>query len=322
MQWKDLPVVVTGASGFIGSHLVERLVAEGAQVTAVVHGDPQSRSGYLANKMLPGLRIVGGDLRDSDFMCRTLADHDTVFHLGAVTSVQYSFAHPAETLEVNALGTNHVCAAARAARVRRLIHASTGGSYGNAHGNQPITEEHALVASSPYVAGKIAADHIVHTYHLSYGLPVSTVRLFNAYGPRSGRFLIIPTIIQQFLKGPRIKLGDLTPTRPFIHVRDIVDAFVAVATSEAALGEVIHFGGPESVSMGDLVQRIAGLMACKPEIEQDLSRMRPVGSEIHRQSVDTSKAARLLGWSARIGLDDGLRETIDWIRAGGYAQQG
>jgi len=321
MQWKDLPVIVTGASGFIGSHLVERLIAEGAQVTAMVHGDPQFRSGYLANKDLPGLRVVGGDLRDADFVRRAVADHDTVFHLGAVTSVQYSFAHPTETLEVNVLGTNHVCSAARAAGVRCLIHASTGGSYGNAHGNQPITEAHPLVASSPYVAGKIGADHTVHTYHLSYGLPVATLRLFNAYGPRSGRFLIIPTIIQQFLKGPKIKLGDLTPTRPFIHVRDIVDAFVAVATSEAAVGEVIHFGGPESISMGELVQRIAGLMQLTPEIEQDLSRLRPVGSEIHRQSVDTSKAARLLGWSAHIGLDEGLRETIDWIRAGGYEQQ-
>lgn len=320
MAWKDLPVVVTGASGFIGSHLVERLAAEGARVTAMVHGDPQFRAGYLANKALPELRLVGGDLRDADFVRRTIADHDTVFHLGAVTSVQYSFAHAAETLEVNVLGTNHVCAAARAAGVRRLVHASTGGSYGNAHGGQPISEEHALVASSPYVAGKIGADHTVHTYHLSYGLPVATARLFNAYGPRSGRFLIIPTIIQQFLQGPRIALGDLTPTRPFIHVRDIVDAFVAMATTDAAVGEVIHFGGPESISMGEVVARIAALMGISPEIVQDPGRLRPQQSEIHRQSVDTSKALRVLGWQARIGLDEGLRETIDWIRAGGYAQ--
>lgn len=318
MDWKGRRVVVTGAGGFIGSHIVERAVSLGADVTGLVHGDPQFRAGYLGGKGLPGLKLAGGDLRDSDFVRRSLDGADTVFHLGAVTSVQYSFAHPGEALEVNTMGTHHVCAAARAAGARRLLHASTGGSYGNA--SEPITESHRMVASSPYVAGKIAADHVAETYHLSYGLPVATVRLFNAYGPRVGRFLIIPTIIQQFLKGPKIKLGDLTPTRPFLYIRDIVAAFFAMAEADTAQvdGQVIHFGGPESISMGELVERIAKIMEITPEIEQDPSRMRPKNSEIHRQSVDGSKAARVLGWEAKVGMEEGLRETIDWVRAGGY----
>jgi nucleoside-diphosphate-sugar epimerase len=153
------------------------------------------------------------------------------------------------------------------------------------------------------------------------GLPVATVRLFNAYGPRVGQLLIIPTIIQQFLNGPRIKLGDLTPTRPFLYIRDIVEAFFAMAEAEGVDGQVIHFGGPESISMGELVQRIAKLMDITPEIEQDPTRMRPKNSEIHRQSVDGAKAARVLGWTAKVGMDEGLAETIAWIRAGGYEKR-
>jgi len=318
MEWTARRVLVTGASGFIGSHLTERLAAAGAHVTAMVHGDPQYRAGYLANKALPGLQLLGGDLRDAEFVQRAVSGQDTVFHLGAVTSVQYSFSNPEEALGVNVLGTQHVCAAARAAGVRRVVHASTGGAYGNTQDGRPFTEDDPLVATSPYVAGKIGADHAALTYHASYGLPVCVARLFNAYGPRSGRFLIIPTIVQQFLQGPRIQLGDLRPTRPFIHVRDIVDALVAMAEADNVLGEVIHFGGPESISMGELVQRVAAIMGVVPEIEQDPTRLRPAQSEIHRQAVDTTKALRILGWKTRVTLDDGLRETIEWIRAGGY----
>lgn len=318
MDWNGRPVVVTGAGGFIGSHIVERLAGLGAQVTGVVRGEPQTHAGYLSGKQLPGLNIIGGDLRDCDFIHGAIAGADTVFHLGAVTSVQYSFKHPSETIEVNTMGTNNVCLAAKAAGARRMLHASTGGSYGNAHNGKPITEEHTMVASSPYVAGKIAADYTVQTHHLSYGLPVATVRLFNAYGPRVGRFLIIPSVIQQFLKGPHIKLGDLTPTRPFLYIDDIVDAFLAMAEADAVDGDVIHFGGPESISMAEVVDRIAKIIGVTPEIEQDPSRMRPKNSEIHRQSVDGSKAERMLAWKAKVGLTEGLQKTIDWVRAGGY----
>lgn len=321
MEWNGRRAVVTGAGGFIGSHLVERLASLGAQVTAMVHGDPPMHAGYLGNKALRTVALVGGDIRDSEFVHGAIAGADTVFHLGAVTSVQYSYKHPAETIEVNTMGTNHVCAAARAAGVRRVLHASTGGAYGNAAGGKPITEDHPMVASSPYVAGKIAADHVAQTYHLSFGLPVATVRLFNAYGPRVGQFLIIPTIIQQFLKGPHIKLGDLSPTRPFLYIADIVDAFLAMAEADGVDGDVVHFGGPESISMGELVERIAALMDVTPEIEQDPARMRPKNSEIHRQSVDGSKAERLLGWRAKVGMNAGLAETIAWVRAGGYEKR-
>jgi len=318
MEWQDRPVFITGAGGFIGSHLTERLLGLGARVRAMVHGDPQFHAGYLGANAHPNLELCGGDLRDADFVRRMAEGADTIFHLGAVTSVQYSFAHPGETIDTNTNGTVNVCNAARAARVRRLIHTSTGGSYGTAPAGEALTEAHPMVGTSPYTAGKIAADYVVQTYSLSYALPTTTVRLFNAYGPRVSRYLIIPTIIQQFLKGPTIKLGDLTPTRPFLYIDDIVAAFLAAAGTPGLEGETIHFGNAQDTSMGAVVEQIAALMQITPDIQQDPTRMRPKGSEIQRQTVDCAKARALLGWEARVGMEEGLRNTIDWIAAGGY----
>jgi nucleoside-diphosphate-sugar epimerase len=315
MNWQGRPVVVTGGGGFIGSHLVERLVSQGAEVTAMVHGDPLYRPGHLQGVAAPNLRLVGGDLRDGDTMRRTLAGADTVFHLGAVTSVSYSYQHPEETVQTNAMGTQHVCAAAREAGVRRLVHTSTAGVYGDAQNDQPIAEHHRVMGCNPYTAGKLAGDFIAQSYYLSYDLPVCTVRLFNVFGPRMGRYLIMPTIIEQLLRNDRLQLGDLTPTRTFTYVGDIVEAYLAMAGAEGVVGEVVHFGAQEIVTMGELVERIALRMGKKAEITQDPTRLRPVKSEIYKIRVDNRKADELLGWRPRTTLDDGLDATIAWLRA-------
>lgn len=316
MSWQDRPVVVTGAAGFIGSHLTERLFREGAAVTAMVHGDFRYRAGYLAGlskKHPEALRLVGGDLRDADAVRRAIAGADTVFHLGAVTSVAYSYDHPGETIATNVEGTHNVCAAARAAGVRRLVHTSTAGVYGSARSDAPITEEHPVTACNPYTAGKLGGDHVAETYHLSYDLPVATVRLFNAYGPRMGRYLIIPQVMEQLMRGPIVRMGDPTPTRTFTYVTDIVEAYLAMGLREGLEGELVHFGSEESISMGALVERIGRVLGVVPEIVTDAAKLRPAKSEIFAVRVDSSKARRLLGWSPLVGLDEGLSRTLAWL---------
>jgi len=323
LEWTKRNVTVTGAAGFIGSHLTERLVAEGAIVTAFGHGFDRG-AGYLraACDANPAqVKVTPGDLRDRDAVFAAVEGADTVFHLGAVTSVKYSYAHPEETIAVNTVGTLNVCAAAKAAGVRRLVHTSTAGVYGNAIGDEPITESHPVSGCNPYTAGKLGGDRVAETYHLSYDLPVATIRLFNTYGPRMGRYLIMPEIVEQLLAGDRLLVGDLTPIRPFVYVSDIVDAFLLMGSHDAGVGTVIHFGGTESIDMGELVERIAALMNRTPAIETDPARLRPGKSEIYRVRVDAGKARAMLGWKPRVSLDEGLRATIDWIAGGGYARR-
>lgn len=321
MDWNGRVAVVTGATGFIGSHLTERLLGLGARVRAMAHGDPAFRSGYLTQippERRERLDVSGGDLRDAATVRRLIDGADTVFHLGAITSVAYSYAHPEETIAVNTLGTLNVCEACRLAGVRRMVHTSTAGVYGNALDDLPIAETHPVMACNPYTAGKLGGDFAAQTYLLSYELPVTTIRLFNAYGPRMGRFLIMPTVILQLLRGKELRLGDLSPVRPFVYVDDIVEAYLRMAESESVLGEVVHFGAEESISMADLVERIAALMRSDYQLVQDPARLRPGKSEIHRVRVDCAKARRVLGWSPTVPLDAGLEQTISWIRSGGY----
>lgn len=313
MDWNGRKVLVTGACGFIGSHLVERLLSLGAEVRAMGHGDPLYRPGHLKGIEHPQLERVGGDLRDAGFVSKSMAGVDTVFHLGAVTSVAYSYTHPEETLATNASGTLHVCAAALDAGVRRVVHTSTAGGYGNAQDGRPISETHPVSGCNPYTAAKLGGDFTAQSYWLSYGLPVTTVRLFNVFGPRMGRYLIMPTVILQLLQGPRLRLGDLSPTRTFVYVDDIVEAYLAMACADSLIGELVHFGSEEVVSMGELVERIAGIMGKSYEIAEDPSRLRPANSEIYRIAVDISKAKSTLNWRPKVGLDAGLRETIAWF---------
>lgn len=310
MNWEGRRVAITGAGGFIGSHLTERLLSQGAQVRALVHG----KHGHLAGVKHPGLTVQPVELRDAASVAEGIAGAEVVFHLGAVTSVAYSYEHPEETVHTNVTGTLNVCMAARDAGVQRLVHTSTAGVYGDAKDCRPITEEHPVHGCNPYTAAKLGGDHVAETYHLSYGLPVATVRLFNVFGPRMGRYLIMPAIIEQLLRGPELKLGDLSPTRTFTYVDDIVDGYLLAAESEACLGQVVHFGAERVITMRELVDLIAGIMGVEHQLVQDPTRLRPPKSEIYRVSVDSTKARALLGWSPSVGLEEGLRRTIDWFR--------
>jgi len=322
MEWNGCKVLVTGAGGFIGSHLCERLLSLGAEVRAIVHGNMRGSIGYLSQVIADHthrLEICGGNLRDGAFVREATVGVDTVFHLGAITSVAYSYANPEDTMITNVFGTLNVCSAARHEHVRRLVHTSSAGVYGAAKAGEPIAETHPLAAHNPYTASKLAADFTVESFHLSYGLPVSTCRIFNIYGPRIGRFLVVPTIILQLMRGRELRLGDLTPTRNFTYIDDIITAFIRMAEEDSVVGEVVNFGSTRAVTIGELAQLIANLMEKDMEILSDPKRLRPKQSEIQRVLADSTKAKTLLGWETEVGLEDGLRRTIDWIAAGGYS---
>lgn len=321
MNWRDRKVLITGAAGFIGSHLCERLLWAGADVRAMVHGNMRGSIGHLAaipQDLRKGLEIVGGNIRDGAFVRDATVGVDTVFHLAAITSVVYSYSNPDETVITNVSGTLNVCNAARHENVRRLVHTSSAGVYGTTAGDTPISETHPVRAYNPYTASKLAADNVVESFHLSYELPVTIVRIFNVYGPRIGRFLIIPTIILQLLKGSELKLGSLTPTRNFTYVDDIVDAYLLMAEHDSVVGEVVNFGSKRAVTIAELALLIAKLMQREVVISQDDKAIRPAKSEIERVLADVTKANQLLGWRPAVELEDGLKKTIDWIAAGGY----
>lgn len=322
MDWTGCKALVTGAGGFIGSHLCERLLSLGADVRGIVHGNMRGSVGYLGNvdpKHAHKLEICGGNLRDGAFVREAAVGVDTIFHLGAITSVAYSYANPEETMITNVFGTLNVCTAARHEHVRRLVHTSSAGVYGAAKAGEPISETHPLAAHNPYTASKLAADFTVESFHLSYDLPVTTCRIFNIYGPRIGRFLVIPTIIMQLMRGRELRLGDLTPTRNFTYVDDIVNAFIRMAEEDAVVGEVVNFGSTRAITIGELAQLIADLMGKDVSIVSDTSRLRPKQSEIQRVLADSTKAKTLLGWEAETDLEEGLQRTIDWIASGGYS---
>lgn len=324
MEWTDREVLVTGAGGFIGSHLTERLLKDGARVRALVYSDREGSTGYLrkaAETHGDRLQLCFGNIRDAAFVSAVTRGMDTVFHLAAITSVVYSYSNPDDTITTNVMGTLNVCNAARHESVRRLVHTSSAGVYGSALNEAMIDEEHPVRAHNPYTASKLAADNIVESFHLSYDLPASTVRIFNVYGPRVSRFLIIPTIINQLLHGKALKLGDLTPTRNFTFVDDIVEAFIRSASSDNAVGEVVNFGSPEALTIGQLAQKIGHIMGAETHIVSDPDRLRPEKSEIQRVVADISKAREALGWEPRVSLEEGLQRTIAWVKEGGYERK-
>jgi len=324
LDWRGRTVAVTGAGGFIGSHLTERLLGLGAHVRAVVHGNMRGSVGHLSRtpaECLDRLEILHGNICDVAFVHQVLRDMDTVFHLAAITSVAYAYSNPEETILTNVSGTVNICTAARAAKPRRMVHVSSAGVYASTDMDEPISETHPVRAYNPYTASKLAADNVVESFHLSYDIPVATCRIFNAYGPRISRFLVIPTIITQLFKGNELRLGDLSPTRNFTYVDDIITAFIRMAEEDSVVGEVVNFGSPRAVTIGQLAQIIADLMGRDVEIITEDNRLRPSKSEIQRVLADSSKAKRILGWVPTVDLEEGLRRTIEWVQTASEKQR-
>lgn len=315
MKWQNKRVFITGAGGFIGSHLTEALVLRGASVKALVRYNSRNDWGLLERidkDVLAQVDVVAGDLRDSDAIRKMTKDTDVVFHLGSLIAIPYSYEHPRETIETNVIGTLNVLTAALENNVEKMVHTSTSEVYGTAR-YVPINEEHPLQGQSPYSASKIGADKIVESFYRTYALPVATIRPFNTYGPRQSARAVIPTIITQALVKDRIKLGSLSTTRDYTYVKDTAEGFLRVAESKEAIGEVINVGSNFEISIGELANKIIGMIGRDVKIDCDEARIRPKNSEVERLWCDNSKAMRILKWKPTVPLERGLGETIEWI---------
>jgi len=314
----ETTVAISGAEGFIGSHLTEELVRRGHRVRAMALYNMWSSSGWLET-LSPDVRasvdVVFGDVRDAASALELVEGAEVVYHLAAIGSVPYSYKVPRTFMENNSLGTLNILEAARACRTPRVVHTSTSETYGTAR-TVPISENHPLQAQSPYAASKIAGDKFAESYHLSFGLPVVTLRPFNTYGPRQSTRAVIPQIITQLGSGARtIKLGALAPTRDFSYVTDTAAAFITVGTAPASavLGEVFNCGPGEDVSIGDLAAEIASLMGVEAEITEDAQRLRPKESEVMRLVCDATKLRERTGWQPQVSRSEGLSRTIKWF---------
>lgn len=315
MDWQDIRVFITGAGGFIGSHLTEILVREGAKVRAFVRYNSRADEGLL--KLLPRdlyqeVEIIGGDLRDSEAVRQAMRDVEVVFHLGALIAIPYSYLHPREVVETNIMGTLNVLMAARDLGTQRVIHTSTSEVYGSAQ-YVPIDEKHPLQGQSPYSASKIGADKIAESFYRSFDVPVAIVRPFNTFGPRQSARAVIPAIISQALKSDVIRLGALDPMRDFTFVQDTVDGFLRMGWYEAAVGQEVNLGAGASISIGDLAKKILRLTGRDLPIVCEDQRLRPPQSEVMRLHADTRRAKRLIKWEPRVSLDEGLKRTTEWI---------
>jgi len=316
MDWKNQAILVTGAGGFIGSQLVEALLAEGARVRAFVRYNSRGDPGFL--RLLPAelaerLEVIPGDLRDRQAIFEAARDCGLVFHLGALISIPYSYRHPYEVAEVNFMGTLNMLMTCRELGIPRLIHTSTSEVYGTAR-RAPIDEEHPLQGQSPYSASKIGADKLAESFYCAYNLPVVTVRPFNTFGPRQSARAVIPTIITQALVHNTIHLGNLDTTRDFTFVSDTVAGFMAAAATVGVEGGVFNLGTGIEIRIGDIAEQIAHKVGKSVNIDVDAHRLRPQKSEVFRLISDNRLAREKLGWSPQISLDEGLDRTIDWIR--------
>lgn len=315
--WRGKRVLVTGAGGFIGSHLAEELVRRGATVRGFFHYGTGGDRGNL-ERADPALRDavepVFGDLRDAEALQVAVAGTAVVFHLAALVGIPYSYRFPRDVVETNVGGTLNVLQAARAAAVERLVHTSTSEVYGTARA-VPMTEEHPLQAQSPYAATKIGADQLVLSFHRSFGLPASVARPFNAYGPRQSLRAIVPTVVGQALAGDRVTLGATTPTRDFNFVTDTVAGFLAVAETPTAVGQIYNIGTGREASVGEVVEIVGRLLGKRLAVETDEQRVRPAGSEVDRLLADATRLRRECGWAPAVGLEEGLARVIDWVAA-------
>jgi len=315
--WQNKTVLVTGAGGFIGSHLVERLHAEGAQVRAFVRYNSRGDPGLirqLAPAITAQIQVIGGDIRDASAILQATEKVDLVFHLGALISIPYSYLHPREVAESNFLGTLNVLLACRQNQVARLVHISTSEVYGTGR-YTPMDESHPLQGQSPYSASKIGADKLAESFYCTYGLPVVTVRPFNTFGPRQSGRAVIPTIITQALTADSIQLGNLDTLRDFTYVDDTVDGFIKAAEAAQVEGQTFNLGTGRGIRVGELAARITQIVGRQVEVRQDPARLRPDKSEVLQLLSDNSLARQVLQWEPRVSLDKGLARTIEWIRS-------
>lgn len=310
-------VFVTGADGFIGSHLVERLVSKGAHVRAMVYYNSWNEKGWLrdiSSETLSEVELLPGDVRDAERIRQGVRGSDYVFHLSSLIAIPYSYDAPRSYVDTNITGALNVLQACRESdSLTRLLHVSTSEVYGTAQ-QVPISENHPLVGQSPYSASKIAADKMAESYYLAFDLPVVTARPFNTYGPRQTARAVIPTIASQLLAGKnQLKLGALTPTRDFNFVSDTVAGMMALAVCHQAEGQVVNIGSGEEWSIAQTVDMIAEILGRKVDVITDESRIRPEKSEVNRLLADNRKIASLTGWKSEVSFKDGLTRTVNWI---------
>ena len=317
MFWENKNVLVTGAGGFIGSHLVESLVVQGANVRAFVRYNSRGEAGHLS--LLPAetfskLEIIAGDLRDLTAVTTAMKGTEVVLHLGALIAIPYSYKHPANVVDSNIIGTMNVLLASRETKVKRVVHTSTSEVYGTAL-RVPIDESHPLQGQSPYSASKISADKLAESFFRSYDLPVVTLRPFNTYGPRQSARAVIPTIITQALTQNFIRLGNLDATRDLTYVSDTVNGFLRAGETSGIEGGTFNLGVGHEVKIGDLAEEIISLIGRNVEVRVDESRLRPSKSEVQRLLSDNRLAKEKLNWTPEIKLRDGLLKTIEWLSA-------
>jgi len=313
--YRNKKILVTGAGGFIGSHLTETLLKTGAEVRAFVRYNSRNDWGFLeelSNTEKSGIEIISADLRDFNAVKNATENIDIVFHLGALIGIPYSIAYPNDVIETNVFGTLNILKASLENNVTKVIHTSTSEVYGTAQ-YTPIDEKHPLDPQSPYAASKIAADKLSESFFRTYGLPVSILRPFNTFGPRQSLRAVIPTIVCQLLKGSEIVVGNLKPSRDFTFVSDTVNGFIAIASKDSIDGETFNLGTGEEISISGLIGKISDLTNVSPKIEIQPKRIRDNKSEVMRLISSNLKARKILKWSPKVSFEDGLLATIRWL---------
>lgn len=316
MNWQRKKILVTGAGGFIGSHLTESLVEQGAEVRAFIRYNSRNERGYLeafAPAIKNALEIYWGDLKDPSAVRKAVRGAEIVFHLGALIAIPYSYVNPMDFVQTNIIGTANMLNACLENEIERFVQTSTSEVYGTMH-YAPIDEKHPLEGKSPYAASKIAADQLVISYQRSFGLRATVMRPFNTYGPRQSLRAIIPTIITQALHQDCIRLGALHPTRDFNYVADTVKGLLKAVSLESTIGETINLGAGRETSILQLCEIIRQLVGREVPIVRDEVRVRPAASEVERLVCDNLKARQMLEWQPRTTLEDGLQKTIEWIQ--------
>ena len=313
--WQGKKVLVTGAGGFIGSHLIERLVLEGAQVRAFVRYNSRGDPGLITQLQQPvqeHIEVIAGDLRDQQALITSAHGVSIIFHLGALIAIPYSYLHPYEVVESNVMGTLNVLLAGQTAGVERIVHTSTSEVYGSAL-RVPIDENHPLQGQSPYSASKIGADKLVESFYCAFNQPVVTIRPFNTYGPRQSARAVIPTIITQLATGSKLRIGNLSSRRDFTYVTDTVAGFLKGGEIPGIEGQTFNLGTGSEISIQDLVNEIGRISGKPVDLLIEPERLRPEKSEVTRLLSDNSRARQVLGWEPLVNISDGLSRTYQWI---------